>query len=58
MLDSLWESLPESLTDCDVESDCDWDSDSESLDSESLSLLVDEFQLYEGKLSESDSLRD
>ena len=60
MLDSRWETLPDSLVDCDVESDadCDWDSDSESLDSESLSLLVDEFQLYEGKLSESDSLRD
>jgi hypothetical protein len=40
MLDSLWESLPDSLADCDVESDCDWDSDSESL-----ALLVDEFQL-------------
>ncbi|WP_345319571.1 hypothetical protein [Novipirellula rosea] len=45
MLDSLWESLPESLADCDVDSDCDWESDSDSLDSESLSLLADECQL-------------
>ena len=29
MLDSLWESLPDLLADCDVDSDCDWDSDSE-----------------------------
>ncbi|EMI44164.1 hypothetical protein [Rhodopirellula sp. SWK7] len=58
MLDSLWEWLADSLADCDVDSDCDWDSDSDSLDSESLTLLADEFQLYEGALSEPDSLRD
>jgi len=47
MLDSLWETLPDSLVDCDVESDadCEWDSDSDSLDSEPLLLLADEFQL-------------
>src|SRR6056297_1194635 len=54
MLDSLWESLPDSLADCDVDSDCD----SEPLESESLWLLVDDFQLYEGALSDPDSLRD
>ncbi len=60
MLGSLYEALPESLVEFDVvcEFDSESDCESESLETESLSLLADEFQLYDGDPSDSEWLAD